>query len=250
MNDIKMVSFCVLLMFGFSFLLSIMPSQFFIPDTYDAREVPESYGGLDLGVGYAYTHIVNITTSDFVVSPQYLGQREYGFSLGGTDWVMFVDHGFDNLRFGSKNKFLGLFWTDTTYFSFKFDNTLDRGNILNYAEMNQDYLAAEGWISYRMVNPADPSKGCEMHLGFNTTLYASPEEALTGEGLTAVIGIGFNDAYTVISAWQLIASIMTFSAPNIHPVINAPLAFTLWFLFVLGFSLVFARFIPTLTGGA
>lgn len=227
-----------------------MPSQFFFSSGYTEREIPDTYGGLDLGVGYAYITNFTISTGNFIVSPTYLGQREYSFALGGVEWVMFVDHAFDNLRFGSKNKFLGLFWTDTNYFNFKFENELDRGNILNYAEMNQDYLSSEGWISYQMYNPADPAMGCDLHLGFNITLYGSPQEALSNNGLHAVIGIGYDDVYTTINAWQLIASIMLFQAPNIHPVINAPLAFTLWFIFVFSFALVFARFIPTLTGGS
>lgn len=249
MNDVRMISFCVLFFFGFAFIIGFLPSELYSSTYQYDREFPDFYAGLDIAGDYAYTANFTVNDGTFTSSTLILGYREYLFDLGGQNWVVYVDEGYTHLKFGERN-YLGIFWISTDFLTFKYETGADRGDILAYAEMNGDFVGNEGWLKYRMIHPRDPAIGCDVLIGFNTSRYASPQDALANEGLRVVVGIGFDDVSTTLNVWQLIGSIMLFQAPMIHPLLNAPIAFTLWIVFVFGLAMFIARFIPFLQGGA
>lgn len=243
-TDVKIMLFCVTSFFLFAFIAGSLPSEVYAYDPDYAYNHPENYQGLDIG-GYQYT--TNFTLNDGTFTTIF-GGKQYLFDLGGTNWIMWASSDYSQIRFGQRN-YLGIFWISTNWLTFRNQNGTGRGDILTYSELNLDYAGNEGWVSYRTYFEADPSIGCDINFGFNTTLYSDPQSAMNNQALTVLVGLGLEDTTTTLNAWQLVGGIMLFQLPDIDPLFNALIAFPMWANFAVALVLFVARFIPLISGG-
>lgn len=65
-------------------------------------------------------------------------------------------------------------------------------------------------------------------VGYNSTLYYNSTSAFLADDLHVVFAINWDELGTGLNAYNLIAQIMTFSRPDIHPALNAFVAIPLW----------------------
>jgi len=224
-------------------LFFYVPSSLLVFDDTYSTTIPDAYQGADIG-DYRFVHNITINDSNFVVSREV---RQYQFELGNQFWVLLIDSEYNYLKVGRRNYF-GIFWISTDWLTFKHELGTDRGEFLYADDMNLDYSQDEDWTKYRMYNPSDAGVGCEINLGFNTSLYSSPKEAFENQALVCYIGIGLDSLYSTLNAWQLITLIMFFQLPDMNPVVMYFLGFTLWFFFALPIVLIMLKFIPFLGG--
>lgn len=248
MNDARMILSIFLTFSLFSTVVIFIPVQLLDGEYYQYDpDVPAYYEGLDIAA-YADTTNFTIDDSTFGVAKFDIGMRSYTFELGGVYWIMYVDNFYTRILLGERNYF-GIFWISTDYLQFKAD-LVNRGDVLSSAEMNQDFAGNETWIQYRMYHPIQPEIGCDVNIGFNTSLYSSPSEALTDEALTVYIGMGIDDTLTTVNAWQIIATFFLFSPPNIHPLVNGVIKLVSWSILAVALVLFMGRFIPLIQGGS
>ena len=239
MGELKPLAFSLLTIVFFYGLIAYVPMGLLVFDESYAVTTPESYQGADIG-NYRFVHNVTIDDSNFAI---FQSVRRYQFELGGQYWVLLIDSNYNYLKVGRRNYF-GIFWVSTDWLTFKHELGADRGEFLDDYEMNWDYSQDEDWTKYRMYNPNDAGIGCEVNLGFNTTTYDSPKEAFDNKELVCYIGMGIDNLYSTLNAWQLIGMIMFFQVPDINPVLGYFLGFTLWFFFVFPIVLIMLKFIP------
>jgi len=69
-------------------------------------------------------------------------------------------------------------------------------------------------------------------------------EAFDEGSLIVVMGFGFDDYQTSISAWSLVGQLLFFQAPQIHPVLNAIIALPIWATISVLIYLLILKAIP------
>lgn len=91
----------------------------------------------------------------------------------------------------------------------------------------------------------------EVLITYNKTEHSDLDESWEASELDIYVGTGFKqqEADVAMNAWVLVARLMFFQAPDIHPLINAFIAIPLWA--DIGFIIVMllSRFIPFIRGG-
>lgn len=225
---------------GFSLLfviiVSLMPAGLVTENYGDfSTEPPTYFSGIELG---AYAETTNFSLTDAVFTNEIVGGRYYDFDLGGRTWYMFIDSQRSYIVFGIRT-YTFLFLTSRDPLIFKNVEGIDRGTSLTIGEMNQDFTGNEGYLTYRVYLERDTSIGCEVNLGFNTTLYASPQDAYENDGLRVLVGMGYDDTNTALNIWSFIGALLYFSFPNVHPLVNIMGRG----IFFLGFGYAIARFL-------
>lgn len=239
----KPLIFVITALFFFFLLVGTFPAQISVSQNknYDVQ-TPSIYRGLNIG-DYAFT--TNFTLEDSTFDVPQAGWRFYYFELGGSYWYIGYDTGRNKIVFGVRN-YWGIFLVSLDACTFKTEGGENRGTTLEYTEMNKDYAGSEGWVKYRVYLSDNPAVACDVNLGFNTSLYSSPSEAFSSDGLKCLVGLGLEDTYSTMNAWQLIGAMLFFRAPNIHPVINAFIVVPLWAMFIYAAIRLLLRFIPML----
>ena len=248
-NDAKPLIFTVITLFIFFTIISLMPTGLYTDVKQFNAQNPNVYSGFS--VVTEYDDLINFTINPATFDTwDASGVHVYYFDLGGETWYMAVTPHYDALFFGVANWFgfvnMGNFpcnfWANGT----------DRGLYLEDWELNQDYTITKGLLNYEMILEKDPAVRCDTYFSYNTTLYSSPSVALLNEGLRVFIGVGMDSTITAFNAWNLIASIMLFRAPEIFGNtpeglgLNALIAFPLWVLFSFGLIKTLLWFIPLL----
>jgi len=102
-------------------------------------------------------------------------------------------------------------------------NGVDRGSEISIDELENDM--SSGNARYNAI--CDHTR-LTCVVAYNTTLYASAEDAWDNEGLSIYFGIQFDNENTGFNAMNLIASILFFDMPNVHWTINTLIAVPLW----------------------
>jgi hypothetical protein len=223
-------------------LLSQIPVELYVHSyTQHDYNIPPYFEGLDVGV-YSLSH--NFTIND-ATTTQILGITIYDWSLGGFDWRLLTDVNYNYMMIGKRNMF-GIFLISTDYLDFIGESGNNRDTELYRREMNLDYTGDESWVHYRMSLEAQPEVGCDIYLGFNTTLYNSPGEALENQALTVFQTMGLDDVYTSFNVWRLIGQLMFMTLPDIHPVLNVVLIAPIWANIVWTLLIVLSKLIPGL----
>jgi len=89
---------------------------------------------------------------------------------------------------------------------------------------------------------------------YNESKFSSLSDAFDGIGgggvgeLYLYIGLGYEERPATISAWTLIAQLMLFQMPDVHPLINAFIAIPLWACVAIVAFILITRAIPLLGG--
>jgi len=86
-----------------------------------------------------------------------------------------------------------------------------------------------------------------VYFGYNETTYSSVTEAWNHHALYILIGIDFAEMATGMNAWNLIAMLLFFQMPDIHPVLNMILALPIWVCIAwlaVAFIIAFIKSLP------
>ena len=84
--------------------------------------------------------------------------------------------------------------------------------------------------------------------GYNQTAYDSHVEAFQDEALTIFFGVEFDQLQTTYNVWNLVAMILFFQMPNVHPAINALIAIPIWILVAYLVYVLILKAIPFVGG--
>lgn len=90
-------------------------------------------------------------------------------------------------------------------------------------------------------------------IAYNSTTFDSLTDAYAGTGgfdpeLWVFVGMGFESEWASLPTWMIIAQLLTFQAPDIHPVINGLIAIPLWIAVIYIAYHLLLRMIPFLGG--
>lgn len=99
---------------------------------------------------------------------------------------------------------------------------------------------AEFWL--RCVDGDIP----EVYLGisFDNDTYADLGEAWDDGELSIYVAFLSNATFTGGNAWALVGSLLTFSAPNIHPIVNFFIAVPVWVSIIISILYVLEKILP------
>lgn len=157
--------------------------------------------GIDEGFGHNFDYIIT----------------DYGGDVGEAMvnkhffiWVIFaVEH--HNME-----------WTEKT-------NGTSYGEVLTLVEFEE----AAVFDSDTDITSASYTLTCDhvtLHsvVAYNGTAYSNSSIAWAADALTVEFAIDWDELGTGLNAWNLLAQILFFQAPDIHPVLNAFIAIPLW----------------------
>lgn len=243
-NEARYLMIPLSFMLIFGLLAPSVPVEFFI-STAQAHEtaIPPYFRGLDIG-DYAVTHNFTVNDATFNIGVGAGGQR-YDYSLAGENWAAYTTLTYTQLRLGKRAYWL-LFLIGIEWFTFTTPEGVSRGDELTGSEMNTDFAEEESWIKYRMTLGADPAYGFDCLIGFNTSLYSSPKEALEAEALGVVIGYGLSDLYTTYNVWNIIGALLQFNNPDVPYPLNIIIPALVFGNFAWALLIVFTKLIPGL----
>lgn len=207
----------------FVILVGAIPPEFLYasPD-YRQVEPPEYFEAIDI-TAYAQTYNDTVPPPDPV--PPY---DSVDWSLGGYDWSLIcVDSSPDFIQIG-KREYWWIFQIGVTWFHFRNSEGIDRGEQLTSAELDSDYDEESETTKYSCSSPIWQNVQFDLYFGFNTTTYEAPSEALSGNELYFLQGMGIEAISTTINAWNLIGMLLFFQMPEVHPILNALIAIPIW----------------------
>jgi len=221
-------------------IMSFIPPQFLIAD-YEGRtiEPPLYFEAIDLQ-SYASTwnHTMNETGSMQIVKPLTIGGHVCQFWYHRKTYP-------PEKKINMLHKWAIIILPQTHWMWFTSSTGIDRGQALGEYELDADY-SLNGDLSYTISCSHFSASG---FFGFNETLYSSPSEAWTNGELVFLIGVNFDQVGTSYNAWDLIAKLMFFQLPNIHPIVNALIAIPLWVATAYLAYILILRAIGALFGG-
>lgn len=79
---------------------------------------------------------------------------------------------------------------------------------------------------------------------YNTTAYSSFEDAWDNNGAQVLFAINFDQAGTAWNGFGLIAELLRFQAPSIHPLLNLVVALPIWIAIALFIVLLISLILP------
>lgn len=237
----RFVAIVVILGF-FSLMLSTIPLDFLlgsdpsIPLPYYETE----WATLDFLRGnYTSTDTNNITRS----------------ALGGTDFTLDDVKGHIYVRWYQSSDTIRFSHTWYEWF------ILFRYHFLDWyepdtGEWTNDALTYDDIINHQIENSncsyfqmkCDCGSVYYVYFGFDDTLYSSFSEAWDAGKLSVFIGVGYETMPVVINAWNLIGMLLSFSLPDINPIINALIAIPLWAMIAYVIYILILKAIPFLGG--
>lgn len=88
----------------------------------------------------------------------------------------------------------------------------------------------------------------EVTFYYNETAYANITDAWDNGDVNVYVGVGNEDTASSMGAWAVISSILFFSNPDIHPMINFVIAIPLWAMIAITIYTLFLKLIPFLGG--
>ena len=83
---------------------------------------------------------------------------------------------------------------------------------------------------------------------YNTITYSSHLDAFDNEALTMSIGVEWAIEQTTYNAWDLIAMLLIFNMPDVHPAINALMKVPLWVCIAYLCYVLLIKVIPLIPG--
>ena len=252
-------TFFVVLIFisTFGILLSITPTEFLAPD-YDTGFYIQAYpqdswvgrevGSWDetfLGVSnntlrqdkHAYLNISDIIEDDI----QIIARWEWG--LGDKD-ILFQHH-YAIVRILG----IGVLWDSDTM----------KDHLTGEIKISQTLV--ESYLKQGTYEPQVSrfEMSCDhfsyyVSIAYNSTKFDSLTDAYAGSGgydpeLWIFIGMGYESEWASLPTWMIIAQLLTFQAPDVHPIINGLIAIPLWIAVIYLVYNLLLRMFPFVAGG-
>jgi len=207
----------------FGVLVMTIPMGFIeATDEYTQRDIPtEEYHVQNLE---AYASVWELTMNE--TGGNSIGGLYYdvNFEIGGhACYIRYKCANKSNLDLFIMHKYtLWGFWPTAHRMDWKNRINVERGDILTVEEIESDYG------EYLPYDCSCSHFYMDASFNYNETLYSSVEDAWDHHGLTFFIGIEFDQLATGLNAWNLIAMILFFQMPNVHPLLNYIIAIPIW----------------------
>lgn len=120
-------------------------------------------------------------------------------------------------------------------------SVLETGEDFGESLTDTEFESVDTWDPDTFISSAKFKLTCEdlymyATVAYNGTAYANATTAFANDALSIVYAINWDELGTGINAYNLIAQIMTFDRPEIHPALNSLIAIPLWAL--IGFIIV------------
>lgn len=228
-------------------LITWIPPEFYATQGQRTIKPPDYFESSEVIV-MNYTYLMNITSGHF---EDWWGKEEFGYdmlfeaSTSGTYYIdgeIYSGHWMLN-RHGYT--FWGM-WTGGHKQEWINDEGISRGKVLEDGEIESDWDDQKNLASYTVK-----CKHFYMlaDIGYNTTAYSSVSDAWDDDDLRVLFGINWDQRGTTWDAWSLIAGILFFKLPQIHPYINAMIAIPLWIAVAYISFILVLRAIGAIFGG-
>lgn len=235
LNEQKTLIFVVSFLSIFFLLVNTMPAYFVqSSSSYPSSSIPEYFDTTEI-MSYADYKQYNLTHSGYSWQGDLGGHLiflsgdpndpvhgEYTIVIMHASWKFLVfTGGWHTME-----------WINT--------NGISRGIGLTISELMEDYNE-NATLKYTVK--------CShfkmfAYIGFNTTLYSNPQEALENDNLTVILAISIDEVSTKVNAFELIASLLSFRMPEVHPFINAIIAIPIWIAIIWLVITIITKFIP------
>ena len=225
----------------FALLVSMIPGQFAVQSkTYRQVSVPEYFEAVDIQ-SFAETKNLTIPAYD-----------EYGLdcSVGGWElkiYPYYSDLGnIHELQLKHVDRWLGWLWIGEHHLTWRRKKDgIDLGIKLERDELLNAYDPDR--------NLAEFIASCEhvtvyVAFAYNTTKYEDIVDAWANSELWMLIAIGFDQVNTSTNAWNVVAKLLFFQAPEVHPVINALIAIPIWAAIAITMYILILKAIPFVGG--
>jgi len=202
-----------------SMLLITMPSALVMANyDYQSVNLPQMFAGVSINI---YPNLYNVTlgTGEFTQITAGYDLYAHEFTLGEDTFAIITDSASSFISV-ARVSFAQIFiWRTVTgydYMTFRC-NGYARGDSINGTEMDGDYLFFTNHqvIKYSGVCQDDPSFTMDIFLGWNSSAYSAPSDALSDETMVFVAGNGINNTQTQLTGVALLMSLVTFQMPNI-----------------------------------
>lgn len=220
--------FVLVFLFTFPFILTIVPSEFI--GSVDESEmsyyedVPDNWVGDQIaGWDEEFSAYNNVTVEkDWVEHDFKVG--EHDIEIMWAEW----DAMEDPLYFVHEVKW-GFF---TVYHDFT-ESPVKKSVVMEGLE---DYATPQ--TSRLVLNCQKTGAGAHSYtwyvsITYNETKFESLDEAYEGTvsydpELRIFVGLGWNATIGSVNAWNVVGQLLTFQTPEVHPVINGLIGFSLW----------------------
>lgn len=124
---------------------------------------------------------------------------------------------------------------------------VDYGTKLEKTELNSLY-ENKSKLNFQFY---DAHIELDLFFGFDSSLYDTPEDAHNHYDLQILIGVTWDQIATTMSAWDVLALVLFFQLPGIHPLINAIIAIPIYLCIgYLAFILILRAVGAIFGGGA
>jgi hypothetical protein len=221
----------------FFFLVSVAPSQLISGSPENAKyryETPESWEASEL---YYYAFTDNLSLNGvglekwLPLSGSFGGHRIELWNYGYSDKI-------EVYRQGSAWVFV---WNIE-----RFDFYNKAGE--NLGEELFNYMIDEEFVSTNSSRIKFVCKTQEtsfdMIISYNRTIYTTPTEAWSNSEMNVVLGIFYDKVNTGYNSFNLMANLLFFQTPNIHPFLNVIIGLVFWIPIAYLIIVLISRFLP------
>ena len=229
----------------FFILAASMPSSLIAtPQQGKTVSVPSYFEAIDIQ-SFAQTYVVNLTDPSTLES--------YEFTFGGYDMKLE----------DSPETFIWI-RTQASWWIFRWDYNYFHWYDKEGIEQSEDriFLGTFHGIAYSKLDDAYVKWGKDglrwtlkntvtemvVYVGFNTSRYAKPSDALNNGDLSLLLCMNFDQVSTRFNAWNLIGGILFFQMPNVHPILNAIIAIPVWIMIAWLIYILILKAIPFVGG--
>lgn len=115
----------------------------------------------------------------------------------------------------------------------------------NLLYTNLDSLGNTGSLSFT-ASEQDGGYPITIVFVWDNVKYATPSAACDGDEMTLLVGLTIDQLQTKTAGINLIAALLFFNLPNVHPYINYILGLTVWTLIAVLIVMIIRSFIPFL----
>lgn len=229
----------------FTILTALMPPSFYA-SLQERREVavPAYFQAIDVQQ-YYQTYVLNITSGQYI---------EY-FTLGG--W---------KLRFWS-SFFVGYqTWIAIQRYDswLVFEWIAEEGKWYNDRGILVSFIGSGFYLEHIDAKVLDDNYDVnrslckftvkfevtqfDIYFTFNASKYSKPSEAWQKSDLHTLIGVSLDKANTAFNAWNVVAQLLFFQLPNVHPLINMLIAIPIWVMIAWLIYILILKAIPFIGG--
>jgi len=225
-------------------LFAFIPTEFYSYTEGREITIPETFEALDIQY---FSETYNFTVTQGIVE---------SFALGGWN-IRFKSHSVAEQMWCYTYDSLWVFewnynqfkWFDTqgvqqSVWGWSPDGLSQEHELLAWSELNDNWDEDTNECRWRIANSGTQ---LTVYFGFDQTLYSNPEDALDNNALEALFCISMDEVNTSLNAWNLVAMLLFFQLPDVHPAINAIMAIPLWITIAYLAYILILKAIPFVT---